>query len=81
MFTEAIVIIQEEYESLISAALSRLKLNIKLDFFRIKEDLGTADSLRLIHDKIKVRILQIYHCSNNNQFVFFRLMFWLQAVI
>jgi len=56
-FEEAIVIIQEEYESLISAALSRLKLNIKLDFFRIKEDLGTADSLRLIHDKIKTDVL------------------------
>lgn len=55
-FSEAIVIIQEEYENLITTSLSRLKLNIKLDYFRIKEDLGTADSLRLIYDRIKVKI-------------------------
>ena len=54
LITETIIIVQEEYESTIAAALARLRLNIKLDYFRIKEDLGTADSLRLIHDKIKV---------------------------
>jgi len=58
-FEEAIVIIQEEYENLITTSLSRLKLNIKLDYFRIKEDLGTADSLRLIYDRIKTDALVV----------------------
>jgi len=58
-FEETIIIVQEEYESTIAAALARLRLNIKLDYFRIKEDLGTADSLRLIHDKIKTDVLVV----------------------
>jgi len=55
---------------LITSALSRLKLNIKLDYFRIKEDVGTADSLRLIYEKIKVNILYFTATAETNHYVF-----------
>lgn len=60
-FKEAIVIIAEETKSDVSVALDKLGLKIKLEFVGIlgAEDLGTADSIRLIHEKIYTDILVI----------------------
>ncbi|XP_057318108.1 translation initiation factor eIF-2B subunit gamma [Microplitis mediator] len=53
-FTEAIVIVIENTKKEITATLDKLNLNIKLEFVGIpeSEDLGTADAVRYIHDKI-----------------------------
>ncbi|CAD6240576.1 GSCOCG00008854001-RA-CDS [Cotesia congregata] len=53
-FTEAIVIVIENTKKEITAALDKLNLNIKLELVGIpeSEDLGTADAVRYIHDKI-----------------------------
>ncbi|XP_055917611.1 translation initiation factor eIF-2B subunit gamma [Eupeodes corollae] len=54
-FQEAIVIVLEHQKFEIQQALEKTPLKMKLDFATISEDndFGTADSLRLIHDKIK----------------------------
>ena len=55
---EAIVIVQEGHQADIRTALVELcEVKIKLEFVEIPlgEDWGTADSLRFIKDKIKVR--------------------------
>ena len=56
---EAIVIVQETHLADIrSALIEQCEVKIKLDFVPISggEDWGTADSLRHIRDKIKVRL-------------------------
>lgn len=52
-FLEAIVIVVESEKVGIQQALERTPLKIKLDFVTIPDesDYGTADSLRLVHDK------------------------------
>lgn len=60
-FKEAIVIIAEATKSDVSTSLDKLGLKIKIEFLGIPgaEDLGTADSIRLIHEKIYTDILVI----------------------
>uniref|UniRef100_A0A182VFY9 Translation initiation factor eIF2B subunit gamma n=1 Tax=Anopheles merus TaxID=30066 RepID=A0A182VFY9_ANOME len=54
-FTEVIVVVQESEKSEIQQRLERLQLKLKLDYYSIPTDseCGTADSLRLVSDKIK----------------------------
>ncbi|CAK9826665.1 Translation initiation factor eIF-2B subunit gamma [Anthophora retusa] len=60
-FKEAIVIVSETMENNVSFALSNLNLKIKTDIVAVEdaEDLGTADSIRLIHEKIHTDFLVI----------------------
>ncbi|KYM82134.1 Translation initiation factor eIF-2B subunit gamma [Atta colombica] len=60
-FKEAIVVIAEATKSDVLASLDKLGLKIKIEFVGIPgtEDLGTADSIRLIHEKIYTDILVI----------------------
>ncbi|XP_016921207.1 translation initiation factor eIF-2B subunit gamma [Apis cerana] len=60
-FKEAIVIISEYMEHNISLTLSDLNLKIKTDIVVVKnaEDMGTADSIRLIHEKIHTDFIVI----------------------
>lgn len=53
-FTEAIIIITENIKKEVSMALDKLGLTIKLELIGIPdgEDLGTADAIRYISDKI-----------------------------
>ncbi|OXU19025.1 hypothetical protein TSAR_003293 [Trichomalopsis sarcophagae] len=53
-FTEAIVVVSECVKSDVVAAVDKLNLNIKAEIVGVAdaEDIGTADSLRLIHEKI-----------------------------
>ncbi|KMQ86977.1 eukaryotic translation initiation factor subunit 3 gamma isoform x1 [Lasius niger] len=53
-FKEAIVVVSELAKSEVSTTLDRLGLKIKMEIVGIPgtEDLGTADSIRLIHEKI-----------------------------
>ncbi|XP_014099512.2 translation initiation factor eIF2B subunit gamma [Bactrocera oleae] len=54
-FQDVIVVVLENERSEIQQALERTPLKIKIDFVAIDNDsdFGTADSLRIIHDKIK----------------------------
>ncbi|XP_011188620.1 translation initiation factor eIF-2B subunit gamma [Zeugodacus cucurbitae] len=54
-FQDAIVVVLENERSEIQQAIERTPLKIKIDFVAIDSDsdFGTADSLRIIHDKIK----------------------------
>ncbi|XP_060529736.1 translation initiation factor eIF-2B subunit gamma [Cylas formicarius] len=59
-FTEAIVIVLETQRAEIQNHLENTDLNLKIEFVSIPEDrddLGTADSLRLIHDRLKSDVL------------------------
>uniref|UniRef100_A0A182YC45 Translation initiation factor eIF2B subunit gamma n=1 Tax=Anopheles stephensi TaxID=30069 RepID=A0A182YC45_ANOST len=58
-FTEVIVIVQESEKSEIQQRLERLQLKLKLDYYTIPTDseCGTADSLRLVSDKIKCDVV------------------------
>ena len=60
-FKEAIVIISENMEHNISLTLCDLNLKIKTDIVVVKnaEDMGTADSIRLIHEKIHTDFIVI----------------------
>ncbi|KAM0733838.1 Translation initiation factor eIF2B subunit gamma [Formica fusca] len=60
-FKEAIVVVSELTKSEVSAALDKLGLKIKLEIVGIPgaEDLGTADSIRFIHEKIYTDFLVI----------------------
>lgn len=60
-FREAIVVVSELTKSDVSASLDKLGLKIKVEIVGIPgaEDLGTADSIRLIHEKIYTDILVI----------------------
>ena len=53
-FTEAIVLVSENSKSDVAAAVDKLDLNIKSEIVGVPdaEDIGTADSLRHIHEKI-----------------------------
>ncbi|XP_014206975.1 translation initiation factor eIF-2B subunit gamma [Copidosoma floridanum] len=54
-FTEAIVIVSEAVKMDVTTALDKYGLSIKPEVVGVPdaEDIGTADSLRFIHDKIK----------------------------
>uniref|UniRef100_A0A182M0N2 Translation initiation factor eIF2B subunit gamma n=1 Tax=Anopheles culicifacies TaxID=139723 RepID=A0A182M0N2_9DIPT len=54
-FTEVLVIVQESEKSEIQQRMDRLQLKLKLEYYSIPTDseCGTADSLRLVSDKIK----------------------------
>lgn len=58
---EAIVIVSETAKSDISSALDKLGLKIKLEFIGIPgaEELGTADSIRYIHEKIHTDVIVV----------------------
>ena len=60
-FTEAIVIISESIKSDFNNAVDKMNLKLELDIVGIPEfeDIGTADSLRYIHDKIHKDMLVI----------------------
>ncbi|XP_077273590.1 eukaryotic translation initiation factor 2B subunit gamma [Temnothorax americanus] len=60
-FKEAIVVVAEATKSDVSTSLDKLGLKIKIEFVGIPgaDDLGTADSIRLIHEKIYTDILVI----------------------
>lgn len=55
------LVVSENHKNEIQAALDRTDLTIKIDYFSIpaNEDLGTADSLRLLHDKISSDVVCI----------------------
>lgn len=48
------MIVTEHQKAEIQSALDKTELKIKIDYFSVSgnEDLGTADSLRLLHDRI-----------------------------
>ncbi|XP_014210558.1 translation initiation factor eIF-2B subunit gamma [Copidosoma floridanum] len=54
-FAEAIVVVSEAVKTDVTAALDKCNLNIKPEVVGVldAEDIGTADSLRVIHDRIK----------------------------
>lgn len=55
---DVILIVAENQKTEIQNAIDKTNLNIKVDYFPIgDEDLGTADSLRLIHEKIRSDVL------------------------
>lgn len=57
-FADVILIVAENQKTEIQNAVDKTDLNIKIDYFSIgDEELGTADSLRLIHDKIKSDVI------------------------
>ncbi|XP_043262197.1 translation initiation factor eIF-2B subunit gamma [Colletes gigas] len=60
-FKEAIVVVSENTEHDVSSSLNKLNLKIKTDIVAVEdaEDLGTADSIRLIHEKIITDFLVI----------------------
>lgn len=60
-FKEAIVVVSASMENNVSMALSRLNLRIKADIVPVEdaEDLGTADSIRLIYERIYTDFLVI----------------------
>lgn len=60
-FKEAIVIVSSNMENNVSLALSSLNLKIKTDIVPIEdaEDLGTADAVRLIHERIHTDFIVI----------------------
>lgn len=60
-FKEAIVVVSELTKSDVSTSLEKLSLKIKIDIVAIPqvEDLGTADAIRYIHDKIYTDFLVI----------------------
>ncbi|XP_034184754.2 eukaryotic translation initiation factor 2B subunit gamma [Osmia lignaria lignaria] len=60
-FKEAIVVVSENMENNVSLAINKLNLKIKVDIVSVEdaEELGTADSIRLIHEKIYTDFLVI----------------------
>lgn len=55
------MIVLESQKTEIQSALDKIDLEIKIDYFSIpdNEDLGTADSLRLLSDKLRSDVLVI----------------------
>ncbi len=55
-FLDVIVVIHEQFRAEVAEIPSKYGLNIKLDIACLQknEDFGTADSLRLVKDRIKV---------------------------
>ncbi|XP_046654405.1 translation initiation factor eIF-2B subunit gamma-like [Daphnia pulicaria] len=60
-FEDVIVVIHEQFRTEVAAIPSKYGLNIKLDIACLpkNEDFGTADSLRLVKDRIKTDVLVI----------------------
>jgi len=60
-FEEAIVIVQEHFRNDVANIPQKYGLSIRLDLVTIprNEEFGTADSLRLIHDKIKTDVMVV----------------------
>lgn len=60
-FLDVILVVLENHKSDIQNILDKTELEIKIDYFSIsgKEDLGTADSLRLLHDRLKSDVVVI----------------------
>lgn len=58
-FNEVLVIVQESEKSEIQQRMDRLQLKLKLDYYCIPTDseCGTADSLRLVSDKLKADVV------------------------
>ncbi|XP_043504412.1 translation initiation factor eIF-2B subunit gamma [Polistes fuscatus] len=58
-FKECIVVVSESMKNDVSSSLDKLNLKIKTEIIGIQgaEDLGTADSIRLIHEKIHTDFL------------------------
>ncbi|XP_057663761.1 translation initiation factor eIF-2B subunit gamma [Diorhabda carinulata] len=63
-FHEVILVVLEHQKGEIQSTLEKSDLDIKIDYFSISEDedLGTADTLRLIQDKLKSDVL-IFSCD------------------
>jgi translation initiation factor eIF-2B subunit gamma len=60
-FTDVILVVLENHKSDVQNALDKTDLEIKIDYFTIngKEDFGTADSLRMLHDRLKSDVLVV----------------------
>ncbi|XP_012144904.2 eukaryotic translation initiation factor 2B subunit gamma isoform X2 [Megachile rotundata] len=60
-FKEAIVVVSENMENSVLLSIAKLNLKIKVDIASVEdaEELGTADSIRLIHEKIYTDFLVI----------------------
>ncbi|KAJ3642786.1 hypothetical protein Zmor_025541 [Zophobas morio] len=60
-FTDVILVVLEQQKSEIQSVLDKTELEIKIEYFPIsgKEDLGTADSLRMLHDRLKSDVLVV----------------------
>ncbi|XP_046479538.1 translation initiation factor eIF2B subunit gamma [Neodiprion pinetum] len=58
-FMEVIVVVQEEWKNEIALAIDKLNIRLRCDFVGIPggDDLGTADVLRLIHEKFYTDII------------------------
>ncbi|XP_054161472.1 translation initiation factor eIF-2B subunit gamma-like [Oppia nitens] len=76
-FKEVIVVVSDTEEEVISKALNDLKMSINIILEKIpySRDFGTADSLRLIKDKIKNDIL-VMSCDTITDFPLKRLIDW-----
>lgn len=60
-FSEAIIIVSENVKINVTAVVEKLNLKIKLDIIGVPdaENIGTADSIRLIHEKIHSDVIFI----------------------
>ena len=70
-YLDVIVIIHEQFRNEVAVIPSKYGLNIKLDISCLpkNEDFGTADSLRLIKDKIKVKFHKLRLNVNHLTFI------------
>lgn len=59
MLVEVLLVVAENAKNEIQAALDKTDLELKIDYCSVpsNEDLGTADSLRLLHDKIESDVI------------------------
>lgn len=64
LFAEAILVVPENHKNEIQNTIEKSGLEIKIDYFSVSdnEDMGTADTLRLLHDKLKSDVL-IFSCD------------------
>ncbi|KAK9881691.1 hypothetical protein WA026_017208 [Henosepilachna vigintioctopunctata] len=58
-FTECIIVVLDNQKHEVQSTVDKFNLGIKAEYFSIpsNEDLGTADSLRLLHDKLHSDVL------------------------
>ncbi|XP_058064881.1 translation initiation factor eIF-2B subunit gamma [Anopheles bellator] len=75
-FSEVLVIVQETEKSEVQKRLDRLQLKLKLDYFTVPVDseCGTADSLRLVSDKIKTDLV-VLSCDSIIELKLFPLLY------
>lgn len=73
-FTDVIMVIFENQKQEIQSALDKTDLKIRIEYFSIPstEDLGTADTLRLLHDKIKCDVV-VLSCDLITDFNFYEI--------